>query len=127
MDENYVIEKLKTLTPDLKKLDEFNKKDCYSEQYDLYVEIKTRTRHFDTLTIDKTKWDHLVQFRRCRYVVGTPKGLWSWDLKKIPEPEWFSRSAPSSTYYFQNIDNVIKTFGYLNISDAKDLTYLLNP
>lgn len=127
MTEVQIIEKIKILAPDLKKGGEFDKDDCYSKKLDVHMEIKCRTRHWDDLGIQKDKWDYLTQFKRCRFVVHTPEGLWSWNLKKLPEPIWHRKLGPTSTYYKQTqlVDECWKDIGYLNIKDAIDLSYLL--
>ena len=126
--EEIILNKLKKLIPDLKKLEHYDKKDCYSKSKDLHVEIKCRSKHWDTLGIQKDKWDYLTQFKNCRFVVATPNGLWSWDLNKTPEPIWQRRLGPTSTDYkhLSIVDECWKDIGYLNIRDAKDISYLLN-
>jgi hypothetical protein len=126
--ENKLFKLLLKIIPDLKNLDEFNPKDFYSQESDCYFEIKTRTRHFDTIGIEKVKWNHLRQFKRSRFVVMTPKGIWSWNVNRIKEPVWEKRIGPTSTYFSHQteITHVEKQIGYLNFKDAKDLSYLLS-
>jgi len=120
---NYIIK----LIPDLVGLDRYNNKDYYSPQHDCYFEFKTRSRHFDTMGIEKEKWDHLRKFKRARFVVMTPKGIWSWNINKIPEPIWEERVGPTSTFFSHEMEltHVRKKIGYLNYSEAKNLSYLL--
>lgn len=120
--EEIILKLLQQKTPDLVKTGDYDKDDGYSKSKNVRVEIKCRNKHYDLLTIDKTKWDYLKQFKRCRYIVSTPKGIWSWNLHKIEEPIWNKRLAPASTFFHQEVDQVYKTFGYLDIKDAKDIT-----
>ena len=115
----------KKLIPDLQDTSEMNNKDGYSAQYDTVFEFKCREKHYDTLIIDKPKYDHLVRYDKVRYICSTPKGIYSWNLKKLPEPIWDERLMRSSTWYHREVDEVIKKIGYLAIKDAKDLTKIL--
>lgn len=125
--ENEVFNKLKKVIPDLTRTGEFDAYDCFSKKYNLHLEIKTRTRHWDELGIEKPKYDKLIQHKVCRYIVATPKGMWSWNLHKVKEPDWIQRVGPTSTMHqhLHNIQEVLKTFGYLNIKDGKDISHLL--
>jgi hypothetical protein len=128
MTEPQVILKLKKVIPDLMKTGEYDSDDCYSKKFNTYIEIKCRRKHYDELGIQKDKWDHLTQYKKCRFIVQTPKGMWSWDLHKMQEPTWYRRLGPTSTDYKQYsiVDECWKDIGYLNIKDATDISYLLS-
>lgn len=125
--ENRLLQHVIKLIPDLVGLDRYNNKDYYSTSHDCYFEFKTRSRHFDTIGIEKVKWDHLTQYKRSRFVVMTPKGIWSWNLNKLPEPIWEERVGPTSTFFSHQTEltQVKKKIGYLQFKDAKDLSYLI--
>lgn len=127
MTEPQVILKLKKVIPDLIKTGEYDSDDCYTKKFNTHIEIKCRSKHYDELGIQKDKWDYLTQFKKCRFIVQTPKGMWSWDLHKVAEPTWYRRLGPTSTHYKQHslIDECWKEIGYLNISDATDISHLL--
>jgi hypothetical protein len=110
------------LLPDLVSTDEYNHNDGFSLQYGITIELKCRTRHFDTLVIEKPKYDALIAKKKCRYINSTPQGIYSWNLKKIPEPNWIQKEMVSSTLYFRNSNMTLKTVGYLHIKDAKNIT-----
>ena len=127
MTEQQVISKLKKVAPDLIKTGEWDSDDCYSKKFNIYLEIKCRTKHWDELGIQKDKWDHLRQYKKCRFIVQTPKGMWSWDLHKVAEPTWYRRLGPTSTHHLHlhQVEECWKEIGYLNIKDAKDISHLL--
>lgn len=76
------------------------------------------------MLIEKYKWDNLIRHKNIRYVNSTPKGVFSFDLKEIPEPQWYNNPMPKETD-FKNNYFVLKKVGYLPIEDAKDITFLL--
>ena len=65
--------------PDLiKSKDKFSSWDCYSKMWGYRIELKCRKRHYETLLIEKNKYDHLVS--ECfganetpLYICSTPK------------------------------------------------------
>lgn len=121
-----LIKLLKTkLIPDLQDTSEFNRKDGYSPSTDVIFEFKCRGRHYDTLLMDKPKYEALMRSKRVRFVVSTPEGIWSWNLKKLKDLVWEQRELPGSTWYYRAYPNVLKTVTYLDIKDAKNLTDIL--
>lgn len=94
--------------------------DCYSELYNLDIELKCRQSHYDNLLIEKKKYDAL-KFRAIifstipYYINSTPEGVWAFDLSKLPEPKWESRKMPKTTQFADNSE-VIKEVGYISIS-----------
>jgi hypothetical protein len=127
MNEQKLFQLLKSnLFPDLKSTDEYNLTDAFSLQYSLTIELKCRHRHFDTLLIEKPKYEALIAKLNCRYINSTPNGVYSWDLHKVKEPTWFNHQMPASTQFEHYDKQVIKTVGYLHINDAKNLSNILN-
>jgi hypothetical protein len=59
-----------------------------------------------------------------RYINSTPVGIYSFNLNKIPEPNWWVEEMPESTD-FNRYERINKEVGYLNINDAKDISKLL--
>lgn len=127
MNEEKLLKILQRVMPDLRKLGEFEHADFYSKKNNMFAEIKTRSRHWDTLGIEKVKYDHIINLPKIRFIVATPVGIYSWNLRKLPEPTWISVVGPTSTYFkhLQHIDTVTKKLGYLHIDDAKNLSHLL--
>lgn len=106
---------------DLEATDQFDYKDAYSKKYDLYIELKSRYTHYDELLIEKQKWDKLMSHNNVRYINWTPSGIYSFNIKDIPEPKWSDRLMPQTTEFECNI-KIIKIVGFLNISQAKEIS-----
>jgi hypothetical protein len=113
-----------TLVNDLEQTSEYSFQDAYSNALEMIFELKCRQTHYALLLIEKQKYDKLVQRNRVRYICSTPIGVYSFNLKKIPEPEWLKRWMPETTY-FDRMNYVLKTVGYLNIKDSKNITKVL--
>lgn len=107
--------------PDLEPTDQFAYTDAYSKKHDLTIELKSRNTHYDELLIEKIKWDKLISHRNVRYINWTPKGIYSFDVQKISEPLWADRLMPQTTEFECNV-KVLKVVGFLNISQAKDIS-----
>ena len=109
---------------DLEKTSQFSYRDAYSKRFNLTIELKCRRTHYQDILIEKYKWDNLIRYKNIRYVNSTPKGVFSFDLKELPEPDWQDHKMPKQTD-FQDRNFVLKKVGYLPIEDAKDITFLL--
>lgn len=109
------------LIPDLEcSSNQYEYYDCYSQNYNLHIELKCRRQHYPTLLIEYSKYKKLIKHINCRYVCSTPEGIFSFDLHKIEEPEWFERQLPT-TSHFQNRNLKLKKVGYLQLAKAKIL------
>ena len=109
---------------DLEKTSQFSYRDAYSRRFNLTLELKCRRTHYQDILIEKYKWDNLIRYKNIRYVNSTPKGVFSFDLKELPEPDWQDQILRKETD-FTNRNFVFKKVGYLPIEDAKDITFLL--
>lgn len=115
---------VKKLIPDLKETSTYSYRDGYSNELKLTIELKCRRRHYDYLLIEKCKYEKLLQNKRMRYINSTPQGIFSFNLNKIEEPNWWVEEMPASTD-FDRSKRVNKEVGYLNIKDAKNITNIL--
>jgi hypothetical protein len=113
------------LIPDLIKTEQFNTADAISSKYNLTIELKCRNEHYPTLLIEKKKYNNLIKNPKCRYIVSTPLGIFSFNLKKLPEPNWEKKWMPD-TYHFDKPEYILKEVGYLHINQAKDISYLIS-
>lgn len=115
-----------TKVPDLQKTNEFDYTDVFSVEKEFRAELKCRRTHYGELLIEKIKWDALIRLpeKRIRYINSTPKGIYSFDIKSIPEPTWTEELMPRTTD-FENNEKIIKVVGYLPLSWAKDITNFL--
>jgi hypothetical protein len=102
--------------------------DCYSEELSCEIELKVRDTHYDTLIIEKQKFDSIIRMaqehnRRAIYINKTPKGVFAFDLGKIQSDrqlKWEVSQLPSTTYW--NKKSKKKNVFYLPISWAIELT-----
>jgi len=129
MGERELFQKLKVrLIPDLSLAkNQYSKWDCWTNKYQLHIELKCRYAHYDDLLIEKIKYDALVALNTgVRYICSTPKGIYSFNIKEIPEPNWIIEKMPQTTDFDEYPVFVEKTVGYMNISNAINITYLIN-
>ena len=124
MTERELFSLVKKLIPDLKETSTYSYRDGYSNDLRLTIELKCRRRHYDYLLIEKSKYDKLLQNKRMRYINSTPIGVFSFNLNKIEEPNWWVEEMPASTD-FDRSQRINKEVGYLNIKDAKNITNIL--
>jgi hypothetical protein len=131
MNSTILLNRLKELFfPDLYIFPErFAKIDAYSEEYDLWIEVKVKDEFYHWVYITKNKWETMRSKNRCLYINGMMKdnGDWvfySFSIHKTPEPKWQTIENP-------NASNELYTgwipteMGHLHISTGKDLTHKL--
>jgi hypothetical protein len=85
-----------------------------------YIEAKCRSKHYDTLFIEKIKYDKLINYKNSWYVSSTPEGVWAWNIKKI-KPIWIERKM-ERTQFFSNKRIVNKIVAQLPVEEAINLT-----
>lgn len=125
MDEKKLFQLLKqNLIPDLEKTDLFNPKDCTSASLNLSIELKCRTHHYDYLMLEKSKYDNLIKNDKVRYICSTPRGIYSFNLKKLNNIVWFNDWLPATTNFYNN-EKIKKVITFLNVNDATNITKLL--
>jgi hypothetical protein len=115
-----------SLYPDLEKAPGiYDAFDCISVTASHYIELKCRYTHYDTLLIEEMKYRKLITQAAERdlipfYINSTPKGVFSFDLMDVPEPEWVSHWMPATTE-FSRSQKISKLVGYLSIDEAVQL------
>ncbi len=120
---NYLKE---SLYPDLTKSEGiYDSFDCISQQAGHYIELKCRYTHYDTLLIEEMKYRKLITQAAERdlipfYINSTPKGVFSFDLMDVAEPEWSVGWMPATTEFARN-HKMEKLVGYLPIDEAVQL------
>ena len=132
MTEEILLGKIKgTIIPDAQKNGEFDPSDFYSTEHHLHAELKCMTKHSGRVMIERKKYDELFNLPnnpKLRYIVSTPNGAWSFDLRsrkirEIPDDWWrqvFIKNA--STYYHRNINETYKLCAFLPLGWAKNIT-----
>lgn len=119
-----------TLYPDLEKSPGiFDAFDCISIKACHYIELKCRHTHYPTLLIEEVKYRKLITQSAERdlipyYINSTPQGIYSFDLMDLPEPEWVLHYMPV-TSEFANRSRMDKSVGYLDISEAVQLWFMI--
>jgi len=108
---------------DLNIDDKYTPVDFLIPDKDIYIEVKCRTRHFNSLFLEKDKWEKLIEYKKSWYISSTPEGIWAWNVKKI-QPFFIERKMNKTTY-FNNRNKVYKKVIELNINDGIELTDLL--
>ena len=115
-----------SLYPDLVKSEGiYDAFDCISATAGHYIELKCRYTHYDTLLIEEMKYRKLITQAAERdlipfYINSTPKGVFSFDLMDVPEPEWSVGWMPATTEFARN-HKMEKLVGYLPIDEAVQL------
>jgi hypothetical protein len=115
-----------SLYPDLEKAPGiYDAFDCISLSASHYIELKCRYTHYDTLLIEEMKYRKLITQAAERdlipfYINSTPKGVFSFDLMDVPEPEWVSHWMPATTEFARS-NKISKLVGYLAIEEAVQL------
>ena len=122
MEEKQLFDLIKlNLIPDLEQTEQFNPADATSNKLKLSIELKCRNEHYSTLLIEKKKYDKLILNSKCRYIVSTPLGIFSFNLKKLPVPVWQKQWLPDN-YYFNKPELTLKEVGYFHINQSKNIT-----
>jgi hypothetical protein len=115
--EKKLFDELKKLIPDLEKTsDEYDYSDAYSISKNLRAELKCRGESYDTLLIEKYKWDKLIDCpeKNVYYINSTPNGIYMFDIKKQLEPIWEVQKHNKTTM-FENNEKVDKLVGFYDV------------
>lgn len=96
--------------------------DCYSPDKSHRIELKCRTKHYDTLLLEKKKYDAMMD--TCRrnldipvYINSTPNGVYLFNLLSV-ELNWEVNHKNPATTKFSKTHRVAKEVTYLNINNA---------
>ena len=98
-----------TILPDAQKNGEFDPSDLSSVQRNMELELKSITKHYGRVMIERKKYDELMSLTctHRRYICSTDRGVYSWDLNKIIIPdEWWQPVTITrhSTYFHREMD-----------------------
>ncbi len=103
--------------------------DCFSERYQMDIELKCRRKHYEGLIIEKGKYDALMH--RCKtygtipvYIKSTPEGVWGFYLQQF-DLVWEHRDLPKQTD-FSRREKISKEISYLPVLEGIDLLSLLD-
>jgi len=95
--------------------------DCYDIETQQRIELKCRRKHYDTLILEKSKYDALIKESEKNldvpiYINSTPEGIYLFNLYNV-EVKWFTKSLPATTEFKKRIW-VKKEITELEISKA---------
>ena len=111
--------------PDLVKAkSKMSRWDCYSPSTTHRIELKCRATHYDTLILEKKKYDAMVL--KCNdnldipiYINSTPEGIYRFNLFEI-KPNWEVKYLKKTTT-FANGNQIPKEIAMLPVIDAEIL------
>jgi len=115
--EKTLFDELKKLIPDLEKTsNEYDYSDAFSVSKNIRAELKCRGESYDTLLIEKYKWDKLMEYpeKIVYYVCSAPDGIYLFDIKKLNEPKWEVQKHNRTTM-FENNEKIDKVVGFYNV------------
>jgi hypothetical protein len=123
--EKKLFEELKKLISDLEKTsNEYDYSDAVSSSLELRAELKSRSEDYETLLIEKHKWDKLMEYpeKIVYYINSTPKRVVMFDIRKLPEPIWEIQKHNKTTM-FENNDKIDKMVGFYDVkTQSIDIT-----
>jgi hypothetical protein len=116
---NYLVE---CCYPDLVKAkSQMSRWDCYSPKTYHRIELKCRTVHYDTLLLEKKKYDAMIQ--KCddnldipMYINSTPKGVYQFNLYLVTL-KWETQYHNKTTE-FSNNNKISKEIAMLDVNEA---------
>ena len=81
--------------------------DCYDIETQNRIELKCRRKHYDTLILEKGKYDALILESSKNldipiYINSTPEGVYLFNLNEI-DIKWFTKSLPATTEFKKRI------------------------
>lgn len=115
--------------PDLvKSKNQMSRWDCYSPGTRHRIELKCRKLHYDTLLLEKKKYDAMIE--ECIkhldvpiYINSTPKGIFSFNLLEINPIFEINYKNPATTQ-FSNTNKIAKEVTYLSTNQSIKLNKL---
>lgn len=102
--------------------DEYSANDCWSADHGVYIELKCRRAHYQTLMLEKLKYDRLVAEANKigmlpLYICSTPEGIYEFNLDLLPI-KWEDMDNLPATTEFANQERVTKTIAMLSLDLA---------
>lgn len=104
---------------------EYDGFDCMTKEFKLFIELKSRNTHYDTLLLEKKKYDFLIDTAKdlgmyAWYINSTPAGIYGFALRHDLELNWEEKWLPSTTE-FVNKSKMTKTVTFLKVEDGVKL------
>ena len=123
MNEQKLFQYLKKYWVDLEdSKEETSRYDCYSKSTKTRIELKCRRKHYDTLIIEKGKYNYLLGRHKNHgeiplYINSTPKGIYCFDLRQ-EVGDWITDNGMPKQTDFKNNNRTKKTYCLLPLSQA---------
>tara|TARA_R110000823_G_scaffold314955_1_gene445117 strand:- start:5580 stop:5996 length:417 start_codon:yes stop_codon:yes gene_type:complete len=107
----------------VKAKNQMSRWDCYSPSTGHRLELKCRKKHYDSLLIEKKKYDAMrtesdKHLDVPMYFNSTPEGVFSFNLNII-NPIWETNNKNPATTYWSNSQRIEKEVAYLEIEKSK--------
>jgi len=108
----------------VKAKNQLSRWDCYSQKSKHRIELKCRSKHYDTLLIEKKKFDAMINECKDRedipiYINSTPQGIFRFNLY-IVKPKW-EIQYHNRTTQFNSTGKIPKEIAMLSVKDAEIL------
>ena len=127
---------LKFIFPDIYKIKtdeitDYDRIDYHVPSHNLYIDHKERERPFyqedGGMTLDKDKYNILMEQEYGYILNSTPIGIFIWNVKLLGDVEWINQDkTPVSTRFERGIGRTQECeITYLPYDKCNDLTYLL--
>jgi hypothetical protein len=93
----------------------------------MFIELKSRLTHYDTLLLERKKFDFLVTTAKVLnyepwYINSTPIGVWAFPLNSVVKDlEWVDKWLPTTTE-FQDKSKTTKLVTFLPVELGIKLT-----
>lgn len=99
--------------------------DCWSAEFHFYAELKVRSSHYETLIIEKPKYDRIVRLGMANrfdalYICSTPEGVWQFDVALLGI-DWVDMPGLPVTSNFDNTERITKKVGLLPLKHGRRL------
>ena len=109
----------------VKAKNQMSRWDCYSPNAGHRIELKCRKKHYETLLLEKKKYDAMVTEANKHldtpvYINSTPEGIYSFNLYFIKK-DWEVNFRNPATTQFANTGRILKEVTYLKTTDGNKL------
>ena len=109
----------------VKAKNQMSRWDCYSPSAGHRIELKCRKKHYETLLLEKKKYDAMVTEANKHldtpvYINSTPEGIYSFNLYFIKK-DWEVNFRNPATTQFSNTGRILKEVTYLKTTDGNKL------
>lgn len=96
---------------------EYDGFDCITKKFKMFIELKSRNTHYDSLLLERKKYDFLTKTAdelglKAWYINSTPEGVWSFPLTDRKNMVWEEKWLPVTTEFVDK-SKIMKTVTFL--------------